>query len=244
MNKIENFVGKLEKSCIKWTGYFDVYDRFFNKFIGKSPKILEIGVFGGGSIELWLKYFGENTEVIGIDIDQRCSTYKYEGNAKIIIGDQGDPNFWNNFFAENNNFDIIIDDGSHIFEHQILTLQKSFPHLKDGGVYVCEDTHTSYCGNSWSYPGLPIYWPKNDKKNNFIDYARYLVDVVTQQNISDYPDELKCLFQQDMDPYILEMYKNLYSVSFFNSMVILEKEKLKPFFIQDFIRKEPFILKS
>ena len=45
----------LEKGSTKWSGYFDVYERHLSKFIGKAPRILEIGVLGGGSIEMCLK---------------------------------------------------------------------------------------------------------------------------------------------------------------------------------------------
>ena len=40
--------------------------------------------------------------------------------------------------------DIIIDDGSHINEHVIDTFKLLFPKLNDGGIYVVEDTQTSY----------------------------------------------------------------------------------------------------
>lgn len=213
MSKIEELFDKTELPSTKWTGYFDVYERHLSKFVDKAPKILEIGVLGGGSIELWLKYFGEGTKVTGIDIDPRCLQYKYDGDAQVIMGDQSNPAFWDEFLIENNGFDIIIDDGSHIMEHQILTLQKTFPFLKEGGVYICEDTHTSY-------------WPKwngeYDKKGTFLDYSKYLSDTMNQQH-----------FQQKMDPAVLKTFENLYSMSFYNSMVVLEKEALKLFTIKD-----------
>lgn len=213
MSKIEELFDTTELPSTKWTGYFDVYERHLSKFVGKAPKILEIGVLGGGSIELWLKYFGEGTQVIGVDIDPRCLEYKYDGNAQVIMGDQSNPTFWDEFLDKNTDFDIIIDDGSHIMEHQVLTLQKTFPHLKEGGVYICEDTHTSY-------------WPKwngeYDKKGTFLDYSKYLSDIMNQQH-----------FQQKMDPAALKTFENLYSMSFYNSMVVLEKEALKLFRIKD-----------
>jgi SAM-dependent methyltransferase len=213
MSKIEELFDTTEKPSTKWTGYFDVYERHLSKFVGKAPKILEIGVLGGGSIELWLKYFGEGTQVIGVDIDPRCLEYKYDGNAQVIMGDQNSPEFWDEFLDKHTDFDIIIDDGSHIMEHQILTLQKTFPHLKTGGVFICEDTHTSY-------------WPKwngeYDKKGTFLDYSKYLSDTMNQQH-----------FQNKMDPAVLKTFENLYSMSFYNSMVVLEKEPLKLFTIKD-----------
>lgn len=213
MSKIEELFDTTNLPSTKWTGYFDVYERHLSKFVGKAPKILEIGVLGGGSIELWLKYFGEGTEVIGVDIDPRCLEYKYDGNAQVIMGDQSNPEFWDEFLDKFTDFDIIIDDGSHIMEHQILTLQKTFPHLKTGGVFICEDTHTSY----W-----PRWNGEYGKEDTFLAYSKYLSDIMNQQH-----------FQQKMDPAILKTFENLYSVSFYNSMVVLEKEALKLFTIKD-----------
>ena len=45
---------------------------------------------------------------------------------------------------ETGDFDLIIDDGSHINEHVIESFKYFFPKLKDGGIYVVEDTQTSY----------------------------------------------------------------------------------------------------
>jgi len=40
--------------------------------------------------------------------------------------------------------DIVIDDGSHVAEHQLASFKTLFPLLFNGGVYVCEDLHTAY----------------------------------------------------------------------------------------------------
>ena len=213
MNKIEELFDNTELPSTKWTGYFDVYERHLSKFVGKAPKILEIGVLGGGSIELWLKYFGEDTQVIGVDIDPRCLQYKYNGNAQVIMGDQNSPAFWDEFLDKHTDFDIVIDDGSHIMEHQILTLQKTYAHLKTGGVYICEDTHTSY----W-----PRWNGEYGKSGTFLDYAKQLSDTMNQQH-----------FQNKINPAVLKTFENLYSMSFYNSMVVLEKEALKLFTIKD-----------
>ena len=37
---------------------------------------------------MWIEYFGDGTEIIAIDIDERCSKHFYHGNVKTIIGDQ------------------------------------------------------------------------------------------------------------------------------------------------------------
>jgi len=214
-NKIKELFWELDKPSTKWSGYFDVYERHLKKFVGKAPRILEIGVLGGGSIELWLKYFGQNTSVTAIDINQECLKYEYDGDVKIIMGNQGDPAFWNDFLQTNNQFDIVIDDGSHIMEHQITTMNKVFPHLKEGGVYICEDTHTSYWPQPWggTFRGA----------NTFTEHSKRVTDILNQQHFQGSP----------ISDEALAVYRNLYSVSFYNSMVVMEKEHLKEFGITD-----------
>src|SRR5262249_18601015 len=57
----------------------------------------------------------------------------------ISIGDQADPAFWAGFRAEAPSVDILLDDGGHEPEQQIVTLKEMLPHLAPGGVYICED---------------------------------------------------------------------------------------------------------
>ena len=213
--KLKEIFWGLEKGSTKWSGYFDVYEKHLSKFIGKSPRILEIGVLGGGSIEMWQKYFGEDTAVIGIDINPECLNYKYDGDVQIIMGNQGDENFWKQFAEENGKFDIIIDDGGHTMDQQITTLKCMFPYLNDGGVFAVEDTHTSY----W------VNWGGGYKsQHSFLEYSKGLTDIVNQQHFQG---------NNYVVPRVLNNYKGLYSTTFYNSMVVFEKENLKEFGITD-----------
>ncbi len=37
----------------KWNHYFDIYDRHFRQFRGQEVHVLEIGVYSGGSLNMW-----------------------------------------------------------------------------------------------------------------------------------------------------------------------------------------------
>src|SRR5688572_18968779 len=63
----------------KWHHYFDIYHRHFQSFRGKSPVVLEIGVFQGGSLQMWRDYFGPGAKIVGIDIDPRCMQFEEPG---------------------------------------------------------------------------------------------------------------------------------------------------------------------
>lgn len=124
----------------KWRHYFDIYHRHFAKFIGRKPTILEIGVFSGGSLQMWQDYFGAGCRIFGVDLIEECRKFESE-SVSIIMGNQGDREFWRRFRADVPPLDIIIDDGSHHPEHQIVTFEEMLPHLRPGGVYLCEDIY-------------------------------------------------------------------------------------------------------
>src|SRR5215213_1695936 len=92
---------------------------------------------------MWLDYFGPKAHIYGVDIEPACRAYETE-NIKILIGDQGDRVFWRDFRREVPVLDIVIDDGSHNAEHQIVSLEELLPFLRPGGVYLCEDVLHSF----------------------------------------------------------------------------------------------------
>ena len=122
----------------KWRQYFDAYERHLAKFVGRGPRLVEIGVYSGGSLGMWREYFGEGSEVIGIDIEEACRAYEAPG-IEIVIGDQGSPEFWAAFNRDHDPVDIVIDDGGHEPHQQVATLEALLPRLRPGGVFVCED---------------------------------------------------------------------------------------------------------
>lgn len=124
----------------KWRHYFDIYERHFGGFVGTDVRILEIGVFSGGSLEMWQDYFGPKAKIYGVDIQKACKAYNRDG-VEIFIGDQGDRGFWRQFKKKVPALDLVVDDGSHEELDQILTLEELLPHLRPGGVYLCEDLH-------------------------------------------------------------------------------------------------------
>ena len=87
---------------------------------------------------LWKHYFGPKCVVYGVDIEEVCKSYE-DDSIKIYIGDKADRKFWKRLKSEVDPIDILVDDGGHKTHQQIVTLEEMFPHLRPGGVYLCED---------------------------------------------------------------------------------------------------------
>jgi hypothetical protein len=122
----------------KWLHYFDIYERHLSRFRNCEVSVLEVGIYSGGSLEMWKDYFGPRCRIYGVDIEPACRAYERD-SVKVYIGDQSERTFWSRFKQEVPSLDIVIDDGSHFPEHQIVTFEELLPHLNPGGVYLCED---------------------------------------------------------------------------------------------------------
>ena len=129
-------------------GYMPYYEKHFRPIRNKPLKVLEIGVravrgYGASSLKIWKDYF-PNSQIYGIDIDPDNAGYDEE-RIKIFIGNQGDEAFLNRVVEEAGNFDIIIDDASHINTLTIKSWEVLFNKaLSPGGLYVIEDLANSY----------------------------------------------------------------------------------------------------
>jgi demethylmacrocin O-methyltransferase len=128
--------------------YTPHYSLHFEKFRDKPVRLLEIGVggyekpfSGAKSLRMWKHYFPSGN-IYSIDIYDKSALQ--EERIRIFQGSQVDRAFLDKVCEETGELDIIIDDGSHINEHVIETFKILFPKLKDGGIYVIEDTNTSY----------------------------------------------------------------------------------------------------
>ena len=94
---------------------------------------------------MWKRYFGPQCRIYGVDIEAACKAYEDE-TVQVFVGDQADRSFWKSFKEQVPFVDIIIDDGGHKSAQQIVTLEELLPHLRPGGVYLCEDMHGEFNG--------------------------------------------------------------------------------------------------
>jgi len=183
---IDLFCKDVVKQVDKWNCYFSKYDKYFSKFKNKEVKILEIGVYKGGSLEMWKKYFGPSAKIVGIDNDPSCKQYEQE-NVDVLIGNQHDPFFLRSVVDKYKGFDIIIDDGSQQSADQIFSFEFMFDYLNNDGVYLIEDTHTSY------WPGRFNGGLKNPK--TLVEFSKNLIDDLNgysqiPQKINKYTNEI------------------------------------------------------
>ena len=205
--KLFQIYKNLKRVSIKCDTYFQTYEELFNNYVGKKITFVEIGVLQGGSLFMWREYFGKDARIIGIDLHPNAKELEKDG-FEIYIGSQSDKNFWKNFYSKVGKIDILLDDGGHVNDQQIITLGESVHNINDNGIILTEDVHTSYFKKFG-----------NPSKYSFVNYSKYLVDVVN----SRYP-EIRTKKINDFS-------KKIYSISFYESIVAIKinsKKSIEP----------------
>jgi cephalosporin hydroxylase len=203
MNLWNEFKNNKHKIIHKWSHYFPIYDQILLEYRNKNINVLEIGVLDGGSLELWHRYFGPNALIVGIDNHFQPNSKGLSFDNPMIQfrkGDQQDTIFLSEIVKEFEGFDIIIDDGSHISKQIIASFKTLYPIVSKNGIYIIEDTHTSY----WSSHGGGLKLP-----NTTIEFFKELVDELNAMHIKILP--------------VTDFSKQTHSISFYNSMIVIKK---------------------
>ena len=159
---------------------------------------------------MWRSYFGPGLlHYYGVDINFLCEeVFGSMINVDIALGDQANRTFWQEYKLTRPEFDIVIDDGGHSMEQQIVTFEELYSHVKPGGVYLIEDLATSYdefdasftFGGGYKNPGT------------LAEYMKDMIDHVNGHYIHSAGDAFPSNITQ-----------STVGVSFYDQMVILEK---------------------
>ena len=151
---------------------------------------------------MWRKFFSEDSKLFFIDIDPDCKKHE-GGNAQIVIGDQEDKEFMTDFAAKHGPFDLVIDDGGHFMRQQIVSFEVLFPALKSPGIYLVEDTHSSY---------LPNFGGGYQKPGSFVEYSKHLID------------KMNAWYTREKDVFSPgPLTPQLNGVSFYDSIIVIDK---------------------
>jgi hypothetical protein len=164
-------------------GSTGLYDRWFRPRRWRKFNLLEIGVGGyddedgGRSLRLWRAFFPRAT-IVAIDLYDK--TRLSRGRIQVYQCSQIDAEKLSSLASRYGGFDIVIDDGSHINAHQIATFAMLWPHLKFGGIYVIEDTQTSYWESfGGGMPGTPAH------AASLVSHIKGLVDGLSHAEFLD-----------------------------------------------------------
>lgn len=140
-------------------GYSLYYDKLFKPYQNLSIDFLEIGIADwrcpGSSLKMWYEYFPLAT-IYGFDnfwsevnynklnpeqVKEHAKQFEND-RTQIFIGDQADRKDLERFGNQHSMFtafDIVVEDGSHFPDHQMITLAGIFPYMGIDSMYIIED---------------------------------------------------------------------------------------------------------
>ena len=124
--------------------YLRHLELFFGPLRNRAIKLLEIGVGGGESIQTWLDYFPQG-KVFGVDMVHDTNEWNIpklppSERYTFVHGNQSSVVFWKSFLnVHGGDWDIIIDDGSHVSTDIITTFKCLWGSVRSGGFYEIED---------------------------------------------------------------------------------------------------------
>jgi hypothetical protein len=189
----------LDRPIFKKNTYVTVYEELFKGI--DNPTLVEVGVLGGGSLELWAKYFGTKAKILGVDLNP-AAKFTAPAGVEVYILDQSLPKEWDLFWNEIGNVDILIDDGGHLDHQQIVTVIQALPYISEGGLVIVEDTDFSYRAEL-----------KNPSKRSFISFVFSCIDVI---NSRDRQVRLKLTPEQEI------IARHVSSIQIFTTMVVFK----------------------
>lgn len=202
----------------KWSIYLGEYERLFEPYRNRPIHLLEIGIQNGGSLEIWAEYFRNAQKLVGCDIDTACEEIQFKTpKIEIVVGDANAPESVNRIRSIADQYDLVIDDGSHKSDDIVKSFSHYFDMVRDGGMYVAEDLHCSY----WGEYGGGIYYPYSS-----LTFFKMLADTINQEHWGiDRPrssvlDGFKSRYGVDFSERALS---RVHSVEFVNSMCIVRK---------------------
>lgn len=198
-------------------GYHRFYHDALKHLCDKKFNMMEIGVAGFNSVDMWKEYF-PHAKVYGLDIgreynDERLIIYRADQSKKSDLRDV--------ISKMNVRCDFINDDGSHIPEHQLLTFDLFFNELlNNGGVYIIEDIEVSYWkrGELYGYPASYGY----QHFASIVEKFKVIVDYINLKYIG--PNDYAALLEKIGGGISTTTLDLISSITFAQNCIIIKKK--------------------
>jgi hypothetical protein len=175
--------------------YLSRYEEFLKPLRQEAFNLIEIGGLNGASLFMWREYF-PNANIVCLDINPEVRRFAGE-RIQVEIGDAGNAKFLREIAAKVGKAKLVLDDGSHRWDHHGAAFRTLFHILEPDGIYIVEDLHTSYEGR---YAGEAI-----------VPFTQSLFDIVNFMNA--YGDARRYLAHM-LSPHILRpaMFRDVFTL--------------------------------
>ena len=143
-DKGENFINqysqpsKQDNKKMIAHGYAKIYEKYLKINKDKISSVIELGSFYGNASAAFFFYF-KNAQIYSADINPDMYLYKSRRLKNFFTDTSSKSSIEKNILSKNINFDLIIEDASHMLKDQIISLFTLFKTLKAGGLFIVEE---------------------------------------------------------------------------------------------------------
>jgi hypothetical protein len=147
-------------------GYLPHYQQYLPK---DCRSLLEIGAAKGASALMWQEFYPDcDIHLLDLFLDANHVSVKW-CREHFFVPHQGDQGRLKVLATIENQFEVIIDDGSHRADHQLISFKHLFfNNLVSGGLYAIEDCHCNpfpfYWGEIVRFEDTPLFMFKHLKE--------------------------------------------------------------------------------
>lgn len=126
------------------SGYTSLYSFLFSSLKEKKCLLAEIGIEKNGSTNMWRAYF-PRARIDCFELDKKKIELAKKQKLKNVhyhyIDVSSPQTITHQFNKVKKKFDIIIDDSTHEFDHQVNIIKNTHKFIKSGGYLVIEDIY-------------------------------------------------------------------------------------------------------
>lgn len=198
---------KTDKTLLSPThdvSYLHIYEHLFSALDQyKEIRILEIGVRGGNSINMWLERF-PHALVVGIDICECDFDVCDPSRFFFYQADQKNLEAIKEIGLKHKSYDLIIDDGSHQISDYIESFYVLYPFLRKNGYYVIEDLYNNY--QEWN---LTRTTRSNGNGSEFEKFQNFITKTIHLGKVFDTRDSNFNIFAIHQYPGLMMINKAL-----------------------------------
>ena len=119
-------------------GYARIYEKYLKENKEKNLNIIELGSFYGNASAAFYFYF-KNSQIYSADINPDMYLYRSKRLHNFFTDTSSRSSIEKNILKKNIQFDLIIEDASHMLKDQIISLFILFKNLKSGGFFIVEE---------------------------------------------------------------------------------------------------------
>ncbi len=197
---------KKNKKKIKAHGYAKIYESVFSNIKDKNINILELGSFYGNAAAALFFYF-KKAKIFSGDINPDMFKYKSNRIKNFYIDSSSRNSLIHNIINNKNNYEIIIEDASHMLKDQIISLFILFPLVNSGGYFIVEE--------------LDFPETRDDMKINQSkpDLKTILLNIISNESFNS------VYISNDEKKYFLENYSSIeIKKGNFNEIALIKKK--------------------